>query len=154
MKYIIIPAAVLLLMTICFYMFTKSKNSNTPAITSGEFAKYFDILKNSRNDDAYIVIAIENSEDFIQFTNSSEGFEIDIPLITERQKSLESKIIEVYKKNNLTYRYNYSTNHKNRFIDLYVKLPSNEIGNLVTRLFNEIFNTSVETKYYIKLGNI
>lgn len=53
---------------------------------------YVERLMRAPGDGAFLVIAISGSDDFLQLTADAEGAQIDFPLITDRQRSLEPKI--------------------------------------------------------------
>jgi hypothetical protein len=50
---------------------------------------YFVALRNARSADAFLVLEVQQTGDFLQFTASSSLIELDMPLITQRQRDLE-----------------------------------------------------------------
>ena len=46
-------------------------------------------LMRSERSDAFLVIAVEGTDDFVQFTGNQSGVQLDLPLIADRQRNLE-----------------------------------------------------------------
>ena len=69
--------------------FRQPKPLPSALLSSDELAPYFEGLKNSNDDYAFIIVTIEGTEDFLQFQDSGHGLFVDFPLATERQQSFE-----------------------------------------------------------------
>ena len=63
-----------------------------PTRTAGQLAdvpSHLAALHQASEPDAYLIIEVQGTEDFLQFTASPTVVELDLPLVTERQQSLE-----------------------------------------------------------------
>lgn len=57
-----------------------------------ELQDHVDRLMRAPSDHAFLIISVSGTDDFLQLTGNMKGVQIDFPLITARQLSLESKI--------------------------------------------------------------
>ena len=55
-----------------------------------DIENFINSLMVSDNDNAFLILGISGTEDFIQFSGVEKGVLLDFPLITDRQKELES----------------------------------------------------------------
>lgn len=65
-----------------------------PIRTAGRLSdvpSYLAALQQASEPDAYLIIEVDGTDDFLQFTASSALVELDLPLVTERQQSLEDR---------------------------------------------------------------
>ena len=99
----------------------------------------------STNEYAYLIIKIQDSEDFIQFTGDAKGVQLDLPLITERQKELETAFWHVSKDLNLKVVENKGSDGS-RFLDIDLNGNAFEITNIVKIFIEKLFNVNSGTK--------
>ncbi len=117
-----------------------AKNNRTIGKFS-DFETYFCALAESQNEDAFLIATLHGTEDFFQFKHfQTEGFEINFPLITERQQSLESRVITALQSQNLEFEITKGSDGS-RFIDAYRKSDPKKISVVVSSLYENIFLT-------------
>lgn len=105
-----------------------------------EFTIFLSDLENANNEDAFLIITLKDTDDFIQLKYfESYGFEIDFPLVTPMQKENESKIREVCKNLYLPITENLGTDGS-LFLDIYIQPKEVKISETVIKLFEQIYS--------------
>ena len=145
MKYVF---ATLLILAVVFIVrslfFSTSANAATGNFS--DIGPYFNALSDAKNNNAFLVVTIKGTEDFFQFKHYEDGtFEIDFPLITERQQSLEDRVKTAHSDLGLSYELTESSDGS-RFIDVYTKMTSEEISGAVKDLFRKVFLSTQATE--------
>ena len=136
------------LILIAFFSFNFLSKSNDSATSIGNVENIENIIENlmkSTNEYAYLIIKIQDSEDFIQFTGDAKGVQLDLPLITERQKELETAFWHVGKDLNLKVVENKGSDGS-RFLDIDLNGNAFEITNIVKIFIEKLFNVNSSTK--------
>ena len=90
----VILIALLILAAVFFFariLFNRPVVESLPHATllPHELEPYFQALRDSNDDYAFIIVTVVGTEDFFQFKDSGHGLFTDFPLFTERQRSLE-----------------------------------------------------------------
>ncbi|MCG8334010.1 MAG: hypothetical protein MJE63_05805, partial [Proteobacteria bacterium] len=113
--------------------------------TKNDIPRYIaSLLKNGTEDD-FLIIEIGNPEDFFQFKNYQNELEIDFPLVTDKQKSLESRVRQALKDQNLVVVENKGSGDT-IFLDSYIKQTNSDTSKVVQEVFKSVFGLNENTK--------
>ncbi len=145
MKITLILIALILIAFFSFNFLSKSNDSVTSIGNVQNIENIIENLMKSTNEYAYLIIKIQDSEDFIQFTGDAKGVQLDLPLITERQKELETAFWHVGKDLNLKVVENKGSDGS-RFLDIDLNGNAFEITNIVKIFIEKLFNVNSSTK--------
>ena len=140
--------AVLVILISCF------KKSNESVMTTGyakDIERNIQKLMNSRRSDAFLIVTIFKSDDYIQFTADAKGVQLNLPLITERQKSFESLFKKTAESENLNVIESKGTDGT-IFLDINIDGASAEISKTVESFMAKLFNVSANTKLKFELN--
>lgn len=143
-----ITLILIVLILIAFFSFNFLSKSNDSVTSIGNVENIENIIENlmkSTNEYAYLIIKIQDSEDFIQFTGDAKGVQLDLPLITVRQKELETAFWHVGKDLNLKVVENKGSDGS-RFLDIDLNGNAFEITNIVKIFIEKLFNVNSSTK--------
>ena len=106
----------------------------------GDSPRYFKgLLKKAPLDGAFLVMTVKGTEQFLQFRNTANGFEVYFPLVTERQQSDTEKFRSACAELGLDVKDNDAS------LNTYVKVPPEEMARIVTRLFQMMYATTERT---------
>ena len=145
MKITIIIFALTLIAFLAFNFLSKSNDSVTSIGNVESIESIIKSLMKSTNEYAFLIIKIHGTEDFIQFTGDAKGVQLDLPLITERQKELETAFWHVGKDLNLKVVENKGSDGS-RFLDIDLNGNAFEITNIVKIFIEKLFNVNSSTK--------
>ena len=145
MKLIIAIIALILIVFFASNFLRKSYDATTLDGNIDNIEGMIEGLMNSSNEYAFLVIKIHGTEDFIQFTGGPEGVQLDFPLITDRQKNLESTFKRVGRELNLIVIENKGSDGS-RFLDIELNGNASEITEIITKFIGNLFNVSSSTK--------
>ena len=95
-------------------------------------------------DKKFLIVGIAGTEDFIQLTAAPDRAQIDFPLITERQRSLEPKILQVAGELHLDFHETRGSNG-GRFLDCDFIGSSREIADTCRKLLIHVYGISETT---------
>jgi hypothetical protein len=98
-----------------------------------------------RAPDPFLIIGVAGTEDFLQLTASSRGAQIDFPLITERQRHLEPKILQAAAELHLDFHETRGTDGS-RFLDCDLVGNSAEIADVCRKLLIHVYGISDSTR--------
>ncbi len=108
-----------------------------------DLERYLAALQDADSEDAFLIAHVQGSEDFIQFKSYSDVYEIDFPIFTERQHSLEPRIISAGAALRLEPRVT-DAGGGDRFIDFDANGTPGEVAGVVRALFTAVFDLSVD----------
>jgi hypothetical protein len=100
-------------------------------------------LAESRASDAFLVVTVRATGDFIQFTAAAGAVQLDFPLITPRQRQLQRKLEEACAELGLTRTVNSGTDGS-RFLDYDIDGAPEEIAETVRALLRRVFAVNSE----------
>jgi hypothetical protein len=112
--------------------------------TVADAPAYVNALQESPVPDAYLIIEVRGTPDFLQLTASPEGSELDMPLITQRQRMLEPRFRSVATDLGLAVRERRGSDGS-RFLD--IDLPvAPAAGALVQEFVTRFFELGEQTQ--------
>ena len=95
-------------------------------------------LLTSQDSDAFLVISISGTDDFLQMKPAGSGVELDYPQITERQKELRAEFERVCQNLRLPVRISHGSDGS-QFLDVDIKGSEEEITSAVRTMMVELF---------------
>lgn len=104
-------------------------------------------LMNSTKDGSFLIVGVQGSEDFLQLTGNSTGVQLDFPLLTDRQQSLESKIRNAAANQNLMIKEQRGSDGS-RFLDIDINGEPNYIAAVCRRFMEQVYGASETTFRY------
>jgi hypothetical protein len=107
----------------------------------------------SEDANAFLIIEIAHSEDFLQLSGDASGVQIDFPLVTARQRGYEKKIREVASREGLEVVETYGSDGS-RFLDMDVNGESSEVTAVCSKLLREVFSVSGDGELLFQHGGL
>lgn len=142
---ILFVVIILLILRFVLRAFRRNWSSDQQAPLHPDSSEHFEDLvrrlMHSTSDDSFLVVGVENSEDFLQMTASPFGIQLDFPLITDRQKSLESRIRESAGRQGLTIQETQGTDG-NSFLDIDINGEPGHVAAVCRRFMAEIYGAT------------
>jgi hypothetical protein len=106
-----------------------------------EIEHYIDRLMSANDDGAFLIISVAGAVDFLQLTGDARGAQIDFPLITDRQRSLEQRIRLAAERVGLPVVENRGGG-SDRFLDINVEGTAAEVARVCRALLYDVFGAS------------
>jgi hypothetical protein len=103
------------------------------------------LIRTSPGDGAFLIITVNGTEDFLQMTGDTRGVQLNFPLITARQMSMESNIRAVAARNGFTLTENNGSDGS-RFLDIGMAANASEVAQVSEILLREVFRVGEATK--------
>lgn len=88
---------------------------------------------------AFLIISVDQSDDFIQFTASPDAVELDMPLVTDRQRQIASKLRDACAKSHLEVIANTGSDGT-QFIDCLITGSVGDISKNIRQILLDIFD--------------
>ena len=152
MNIIFVITVIILVVGLVFILVRQvSQDSSNEIGTIENIQPIVEKLLASRKVDNFVIINNVGTEDFFQMQVYEEGAQIDFPIVTERQKFLESKIRKAVVDRNRTIAENPGSDGSN-FIDVDVEKDVQVITQLSIYFLKSIFNASDSTKLEFQLN--
>ena len=141
---IVILIGIGLICVIAFLVFVlRSSTATTIVGTSKDILQYLSELQFAQDDDAFLVVTLRGTPDFIQFKYSNGQFEIDFPLVSERQQSFEERIKSACSDIGLKIQ----VSDDSQFLDIYENSTAEKIAESVIRIFQEVYGATSSDQY-------
>jgi len=102
-------------------------------------------LMKSQKDDAFLIITIQGTEDFIQLTGDINGVQLDFPLITSRQNELETYFWKAAEDLDLKVVENKGSDGS-RFLDIDINGNASNVSDLVKTFISNFLSVNRGTK--------
>ena len=116
-----------------------------------EIQTYVADLLSATESDAFLVISIAGSDDFLQLTADAHGAQIDFPLVTDRQQTTEWKIRQTAEAARLPVVENKGSGGE-RFLDINVDGSAAEVARVCRLLLRDVFGAGEETELEFQNG--
>ena len=143
---------ILALIVISIFIFSKQSDDTKTIVGSiNDIESNIDKVMKSNKKGAFLIATIQGINDFIQFTGNTTGVQLDFPLVTDRQKSMEMVYRSVAKELNLVIVENKGTSGHN-FLDIDIKGTATQIAIISRILMEKLFmvNQSTKIEYELK----
>jgi len=150
--FLIITLIVAVILVAAFALLTRTTpgKTTTSSGATSDIQGHIENLMNSKNEYAFLIITVQGTLDFIQFTGNKSGVQLDLPLITERQKELKQSFKETAKALGLAVIENKGADGSD-FLDINIHESSKEIAEIsaifMERLFNITSNSKLKFEY-------
>jgi hypothetical protein len=121
---------------------------NLPKLNRGfvfDIPGYIDRLMRSTDENPFLIITVMGSEDFLQLSGSGGTVQLDFPMVTQRQQSLETTIRTVAASSNLTIIENYGTDGT-LFLDIDLSGAAPAMAAICSKMLREVFSVSGTTE--------
>jgi hypothetical protein len=92
----------------------------------------------SRSPDAFLIVSVAGTDDFLQLKPTNDGVELDLPQITERQREVRNAFERVCEHLDLPLTINHGTDGS-EFLDVEIRGPESEIIPVIRRFLTEVF---------------
>jgi hypothetical protein len=151
MKMLIIICAGII---ITFIIFGCSKKVDESPKIQGklkDIENHLNRLMASSSNYGFLIIEISGTSDFIQLSGDKKGVQLDFPLATDHQKSLEANIRQSAKVLNLEIIENKGSDGT-RFLDIDLKSSPSEISKVTENLLKKVFKVSEATLFDFQFG--
>ncbi len=132
----IIFALVLIALVLFF-----SLNDHDTTVSVGsidDIEKNIEKLMRSSKEAAFLIATVHGTDDYVQFTADAKSVQLDFPLITDRQKSLEMAFRSVSKELGLEIMEN-SGSGGEKFLDITIEGTATEIAVVAASLMKKLF---------------
>jgi len=101
-------------------------------------------LMKSKKDDAFLIIKVQGTGDFIQFTGDIDGIQLDFPLITSKQKKRETDFWGAARDLNLDVFENKGSDGS-RFLDIDINGSTSAVSDIVTLFIARFLSVTKDT---------
>jgi len=129
---------------------TISKETETIVGNVSDIERNISRLMNSDYENAFLIIYIFGTEDFLQFTGDAQGVQMDFPLITARQKSIEKRFRNIAKIQSLKIDDNQGSDGSG-FLDIELNGEASDISIKIQKFMLELYQINEETKRNFEL---
>ena len=151
MKSMIVIGVILL---VVFALLFLSRRVSTTTCYQGGFddiPSFFQKLMHAQTHNAFLIIQVTDSPDFLQFTAGDEILQMDYPLITDDQKRNARQLSSVCERLGLPSRKNTGTDGS-EFLDFDITGTPEEMSLIVQKVFESVFGVSKDQQLTFK-GN-
>jgi hypothetical protein len=152
MKMILIIAVIVVVIIVAFLFLYRPDSTRVTAGTIKDLEGNIGQMMISTEKHPFVIAIVQGTNDFVQFSGDTKSIELDFPLVTDRQKSMEEKFRSMAKSMNLEAIERRGTGGE-LFLDIGLKGTAAEVS-IVARAFMEKFlgidqNTRIEYRLNI-----
>lgn len=145
MKTLIIIFSIGLISLLLYSCLKGSDETNSFMGTVDDIQTTIEKLMKSQKDDAFLIITIQGTEDFIQLTGDINGVQLDFPLITSRQNELETYFWKAAEDLDLKVVENKGSDGS-RFLDIDINGNASNVSDLVKTFISNFLSVNRGTK--------
>lgn len=136
--WIVVIIIVLIVFALITFVFLKRSGDTTALLgTTKDLEDSIAKMMQSTKKHAFVIAKVHGTNDFIRFNSDTKSVELDFPLVSDRQQSMEEAFRSIAKEMNLKVVENRRTAGQT-FLDIYIKGTSAEIS-VVGQTFIEKF---------------
>jgi hypothetical protein len=149
-----ITLIILALVLIALFIFIFAKRSDDAMTSVGgidDIEGNIEKIMRTTKKDAFLIAKVHGTSDFIQFSGDAKGVQLDFPLVTDRQKSMETAFRSVAKELNLQIVENRGSGGEH-FLDIDIKGTAAEISFIVRTLMEKLFRVNQSTRIEYELN--
>ncbi len=134
---------VIIFLVMSFIARKKATNDNTG--TTIDIEKYISGLLDSTNNQSFLIIKVEGTNQFTQLTNNSNGVKLNFPLITKEQKGRKADIEKIAEEMKLELTSS-KTKSRNEFLDFNLIGDSESLSEIVELIIVQLFKINTENR--------
>jgi len=136
---------------IAFLFLYQPDNTEDLAGTTKDLENYIGIMMLSAEKYAFVIATVKGTRDFVQFSGNTKNIQLDFPLITDRQKSMEAAFRTTAKEMDLKIIENQGTGGET-FLDIDLKGTTAEISAVARTFMERFFGITQDTKIKYRLN--
>ncbi len=139
-----------------YFLMARNRQPSLPSVSIyfNEMPKFFKALKNANQFESFLILSLADTEKYIQFKYVEEKYEIDFPIVTDKQKKDEKRIRTVCKSIGLVPVVNKSSDPADYFLDIYLDTDENSISETVKKLFQQIYSAKENSVLIASYNNL
>ncbi len=151
MKMFLIIILLIFFIFIAFLFFYRPDNTTVLIGTIKDLKSTLENLMLSTKEDAFVIATINGTSDFVQFSGNTKNVQLDFPLITDRQKSMEARFRTTAREMNLKVIENRGTGGE-VFLDIDLKGTAAEISVVAQSFMKRFLGINQDTRMEYKLN--
>jgi hypothetical protein len=148
---IIVFVVIILIALVTFLFLYRPDNTEVVAGTTKDLENYIGIMMLSAEKYAFVIATVKGTRDFVQFSGNTKNIQLDFPLITDRQKSMEAAFRTTAKDMDLKIIENRGTGGET-FLDINLKGTAAEISVVARTFMERFFGITQDTKIKYRLN--
>ena len=114
-------------------------------------SRYIERLMLDGREGGFLIISIQGTDDFIQFTGDAQGVQIDFPIVTKRQASLEQAFMDACRVIGVSVKRSSGTDGS-QFLDANINGSVHEVSGKVWTVLSTLYSVSEDTTLAFKEG--
>jgi len=138
-----IAAAIFVFAALIYVFIPRRPVVITEPRVSGQLQTAISQLLSTDASDAFLIVWIGDTEDFVQFAAVPGTVQLDFPLVTARQKQLRTAVVEACRAVGLTETINQGTDGS-EFLDYDISGSSQSIAETIREVLNRVFGVSAD----------
>jgi hypothetical protein len=139
------------ILLIAFLFLYQPDNTEGLVGTIKDLENYIGIMMLSTEKYAFVIATVKGTRDFVQFSGNTKNIQLDFPLITDRQKSMEAAFRTTAKEMDLKIIENRGTGG-DVFLDIDLKGTTAEISAVARTFMEKFFGITQDTKIKYRLN--
>ncbi|MGA3282438.1 MAG: hypothetical protein ABSD50_15830 [Smithella sp.] len=139
------------ILLIAFLFLYQPDNTEGLVGTIKDLENYIGIMMLSTEKYAFVIATVKGTRDFVQFSGNTKNIQLDFPLITDRQKSMEAAFRTTAKEMDLKIIENQGTGGET-FLDIDLKGTTAEISAVARTFMERFFGITQDTKIKYRLN--
>jgi hypothetical protein len=141
----------LVIILIAFLFLYRPDNTEVLVGTTKDLENYIGIMMLSTEKYAFVIAMVQGTRDFVQFSGNTKNIQLDFPLITDRQKSMEVAFRTTAKEMDLKIIENRGTGGE-IFLDIDLKGTTAEISVVARTFMERFFGITQDTQIKYRLN--
>jgi hypothetical protein len=141
----------LVIILIAFLFLYRPDNTEVLVGTTKDLENYIGIMMLSTEKYAFVIATVQGTRDFVQFSGNTKNIQLDFPLITDRQKSMEVAFRTTAKEMDLKIIENRGTGGE-IFLDIDLKGTTAEISVVARTFMERFFGITQDTQIKYRLN--
>ena len=141
----------LVIILIAFLFLYRPDNTEVLVGTTKDLENYIGIMMLSTEKYAFVVATVKGTRNFVQFSGKTKKIQLDFPLITDRQKSMEAAFRTTAKEMDLKIIENRGTGGET-FLDINLKGTTAEISVVARTFMERFFGITQDTQIKYRLN--
>ena len=148
---IVIIIALIIVGLIIFIFLKRSDDTTALSGTTKDLEDSIAKMVQSTRKHPFVIAKVHGTNDFVRFNCGMKGVELDFPLVSDRQKSMEGTFRSIAKKMNLKVVEKRKSGDRT-FLDIYMKGTSAEISAAAQTFIEKLFSINQDTKIEYELN--